>query len=91
MSYKIKDQMSVKVQQLNPQVESAKRASRMSYIRELKIELKKVTWTTKDELMLCTKIVIGSTFVFGMGIYFSDLLIKGVLDGFSAIIHLVFG
>ncbi len=83
--------MSVKVEQLNPQVEPGVRVSRMSYVHELKAELKKVTWTTKEELMLSTKVVIGATFVFGMGIYFSDLLIKGFLDGFSAIIHLVFG
>lgn len=83
--------MSVKVEQLGPQVEPVERISRMSYVRELKAELKKVTWTTKEELTLCTKVVIGATFVFGMGIYLSDLLIKGFLDGFSAIIHLVFG
>jgi preprotein translocase subunit SecE len=83
--------MSVKVEQLNPQVEPVVRSSRMSYVRELKGELKKVTWTTKEELTLCTKVVIGSMFVFGMGIYLSDLLIKGVLEGFSTIIHLVFG
>ncbi|MFS8563243.1 MAG: preprotein translocase subunit SecE [Rhabdochlamydiaceae bacterium] len=83
--------MSVKVEQLGPQVEPVERVSRISYIRELKAELKKVTWTTKEELMLSTRVVIGATFVFGMGIYFSDLLIKGFLDAFSAIIHLVFG
>jgi preprotein translocase subunit SecE len=83
--------MSVKVEQLNPQVEPVVRSSRMSYVRELKGELKKVTWTTKEELTLGTKVVIGSMFVFGMGIYLSDLLIKGVLEGFSTIIHLVFG
>lgn len=83
--------MSVKVEQLNPQVEQIKHTSRMSYVRELKAELKKVTWTPKEELMLCTKVVIGSMFVFGMGIYLSDLFIKGFLDGFKAVIHLVVG
>lgn len=83
--------MSVKVEEFSHQVEPAVKVSRMDYIRELKSELKKVTWTAKEELALSTKVVIGSTFVFGMGIYLSDLLIKGVLDGFSTIIHLVFG
>ncbi len=83
--------MSVKVEQLGSQLESVERVSRMSYVRELKAELKKVTWTPKEELTLCTKVVVGSIFVFGMGVYLSDLLIKGFLDGFSAIIHLVFG
>lgn len=62
-----------------------------SYINELKEELKKVTWTTKDELILFTKIVIGATFSLGLGIYGVDLLIKGVLNGFGALIHLIFG
>lgn len=83
--------MSVKVEQLNPDIEQVKPASKLRYIRELKAELKKVTWTTKEELTLCTKVVIGSMFIFGMGVYLSDLLIKGFLDGFTAIIHLVFG
>ena len=83
--------MSVKVEEFSPQIERVTKASRMDYIRELKSELKKVTWTAKEELVLSTKVVIGATFVFGMGIYFSDLLIKGVLDGISKIIHLVFG
>ncbi len=83
--------MSVKVEQLNPEVEQVERTSKVRYVRELKAELKKVTWTTKEELTLCTKIVIGSMFIFGMGVYLSDLLIKGCLDGFTTIIHLVFG
>lgn len=61
------------------------------YVHELKEELKKVTWTSKDELVLFTKIVVGSTFALGLGIYGIDLVIKGVLNGFGALIHLIFG
>jgi preprotein translocase subunit SecE len=60
-------------------------------VHELKEELKKVTWTSKDELVLFTKIVVGSTFALGLGIYGIDLVIKGVLNGFGALIHLIFG
>ncbi len=81
--------MGVKVESLPPQVEEKK--SGRSYIRELKEELKKVTWTTRDELALCTKIVVGSTFVLGIGIYIADLVIKGALNGFGAVVHLIFG
>ncbi len=51
-----------------------------NYFREVQQELAKVSWTTKEELMLCTKIVIGSTFFFGLAVYFSDLVVRGVLD-----------
>ena len=81
--------MGVQVDQLSSRTET--KPSNRSYINELKEELKKVTWTTKDELILFTKIVVGSTFALGIGIYGVDLLIKGVLNGFGALIHLIFG
>ena len=60
-----------------------------SFIHELKEELKKVTWTSKEELLLCTKVVVASTFLLGMGIYLVDLLIKGVLNGITGLVHLL--
>ncbi len=74
-----------------PDLDKSGGKSGTSYISELKAELKKVTWTTKEELILFTKIVVGSTFALGLGIYGVDLLIKGVLNGFGALIHLIFG
>lgn len=74
------------------QEESAKqRKSVFVAFQELKEELKKVTWTTKAELMFCTKLVVGTTFFFGLGIYLVDLVIKGVLDGVARIVHFIFG
>ena len=85
--------MGVQVEQLSSRTETgpSQGKSGTSYINELKEELKKVTCTTKDELILFTKIVVGSTFALGIGIYGVDLLIKGVLNGFGALIHLIFG
>lgn len=51
-----------------------------TWIGELKEELKKVNWTTKAELIFCTKVVLWSTLLFGLGIYAIDLVIKGVLE-----------
>lgn len=79
--------MGVQVQQIS----SEEKVSKTSYLRELKEELKKVKWTTKEELILLTKIVVGSTFVLGFGIYAVDLTIKGVLTGFAALLHLILG
>jgi preprotein translocase subunit SecE len=58
-----------------------------SLIREYKEELKKVSWTTKEELKFFTKIVVGNTFVLGLGIYFADLIIKGVIHLIGRIVH----
>jgi preprotein translocase subunit SecE len=82
--------VGTKVEPLSPRTEETKQ-SRLGFIRELKEELKKVTWTTKDELIFCTKIVVGSTFILGIGIYLIDLVIKGALNGFGALFRLIFG
>ncbi len=51
-----------------------------TWIGELKEELKKVSWTTQAELLFCTKVVLWSTLLFGLGIYVVDLVIKGCLE-----------
>ena len=63
----------------------------MSYVREFKEELKKVSWTTKAELTFCTKLVVGATFLFGIGIYLADLVIKGGLETVGMIVRFIFG
>ena len=81
--------MGVQVEQLSSQTETepSKKGLRKGYVTELK----KVTWTSKEELIVFTKIVVGATFLLGLGIYGVDLLIKGVLNGFGTLVHLIFG
>jgi len=62
-----------------------------SFIQELKEELRKVSWTTKEELTFATKAVIGSIFVLGLSIYVVDLFIKGILDFISLAVRYMFG
>ena len=69
---------------------SKKKKRLFDYIQELKEELKKVSWTTKDELKLSTKVVIGAIFLFGLGIYLFDLVIKGCLDFIALVVHFIF-
>ena len=57
------------------------------YLQEFKDELKKVTWTSREELRFFTKIVVGATFVFGIGIYVVDLVIKVALDVIKSSAH----
>lgn len=71
--------------------QATKRKKRFfDYIQELKEELKKVSWTTKDELKLSTKVVIGAIFLFGISIYLFDLVIKGCLDFIALVVHFIF-
>lgn len=62
-----------------------------SYVRDLREEVQKITWTTKSELIFFTKLVIGATFVLGLGIYLVDLVVKGGLDTINAAIRFIFG
>ncbi len=62
-----------------------------SYFREVQGELKKVSWTSKQELIFCTKAVIFATFAFGLAIYAVDLGIRGILEMATSIVHRIFG
>ncbi|MGR3973191.1 MAG: preprotein translocase subunit SecE [Candidatus Rhabdochlamydia sp.] len=63
----------------------------MSYLEQLKNELKQVSWTSKEELRMLTKTVLIVTFAFGLAIYGVDLVIKGCLTSFKNLIDLIFG
>ena len=71
--------------------QSAKRKPMFSFVQELKEELKKVSWTSKEELIVSTKAVVCATFFLGMGIYLFDLVIKGALDAIAQLVRLIFG
>lgn len=64
---------------------------KISYFREVQNELKKVTWTSKEELIFCTKAVIIATFLCGLAIYLVDLAIRGGLEGVGALFKMIFG
>lgn len=85
-SSKVLDKMDLK----NTHSTAADKASRkktVEFVGEVKQELKKIDWTSKDELKAYTKIVLVSTFLFGMAIYFIDLIIQSVLNSFSFIVR----
>jgi len=64
---------------------------KLSYFREVQNELKKVTWTSKEELLLCTKAVVLATLAFGLAIYLVDLAIRGSLEFAGVIFRMIFG
>ena len=64
---------------------------KQSYFREVQGELKKVTWTSREELVVSTKAVIIATFAFGLGIYLCDLVIRGAVNGLGTLARMIFG
>lgn len=79
--------IDAKLRDLSEQGETARRKKWGTVIREYKEELQRVSWTSKEELKLFTKIVVGATFAFGLGIYLVDLTIKGVLHLVGRLVH----
>ena len=71
--------------------QKAKKLQKGSFIQDTKAELKKVTWTSKTELITCTKVVVLSTFAFGFAIYLIDLVLSGALNGLSNIVRWMVG
>lgn len=62
-----------------------------NFFADVKSEFKKITWTSKEELQVYTKIVVGATFVCGMGVYVIDLLIRGGLTTLEGLASFIFG
>jgi preprotein translocase subunit SecE len=65
--------------------------SPLEFVGEIKDEFSKITWTSPEELKTYTKIVVGATFFFGIGIYAIDLVIHSVLTGLALAIRLITG
>ncbi len=66
-------------------------ANAFNFIGDVKAELKKISWTTKEELQVYTKIVVVATFVFGMMIYLIDLVVNGCLGGIGTLFRMIIG
>lgn len=70
---------------------SRKKVKFREWIEEVKHEVKVIHWTSKEELKVYTQIVVGATFMLGMGVYLVDLLIHGALNTLNFVIRAVFG
>lgn len=57
-----------------------KKVKARDFVEEIKSEFRHITWTSKEELKAYTQIVVGATFVFGLGVYLVDLTIQSVLN-----------
>lgn len=95
MAVEVKTMEVKKSQQISAHTE-AKEASRKAwslrdFIGDVKSELKKITWTSPEELRAYTKIVVAASFLFGLGIYVVDLIIQTVLNGLEFLVRLIGG
>jgi len=61
------------------------------FLGDIKSEFKKITWTNSEELVSYTKIVVATTFLFGMGIYLMDLAIQLCLASLGFVLRLIGG
>lgn len=52
-----------------------------TFLREVSVETKKVTWPTKQEVINTTIVVVIASFIFGIYLYFCDLVFYNVVNG----------
>ncbi len=82
-----------KVQNVTPSKEEAslKKFRFRDFIEEVKSEFRQITWTSKEELIAYTKIVVGFTFMLGLGVYLVDLSIQSVMNILTWLTRLISG
>jgi len=73
------------------QTEKLDEARVINFVGDIKSEFNKISWTTKDELTSYTKIVVGATFVFGLGVFFMDIIIQTSLHSLNFALKLIAG
>ena len=49
------------------------------FLKEVKAEIKKVTWPSKNEVYSTTLVVIIATFFFGFYLYFMDIIFSWII------------
>lgn len=79
------------IESRNVSAASVKKFKPREWIEGIKQEIKTIHWTSPEELRTYTKVVVGATFFFGMGVYFVDLLIHGALNFLTWMSRLLVG
>lgn len=76
---------------VTPKASTSQLRKAEAFLENIKSEFSKISWTSKEELRAYTKIVVLTTFIFGMGVYLVDLFIQGSLNTLSVVMRLIFG
>jgi preprotein translocase SecE subunit len=61
------------------------------FLENVKAEFRKIQWTDGEEVKVYAKVVVFATFILGMAIYFTDLIIQKTLVVVEMIFKLLFG
>lgn len=61
------------------------------FVGDIKSEFTKITWTSREELRVYTKAVVIATFLFGMAVYFVDILIQYGLFALDFMLRFITG
>ncbi len=56
-----------------------------NFLRDVRAEIKKVTWPSRNEVYSTTIVVIFATFFFGFYLYFMDLIFSWVIKQIKAL------
>jgi preprotein translocase subunit SecE len=56
-----------------------------NFLRDVRAEVKKVTWPSRNEVYNTTIVVIFATFFFGFYLYFMDLIFSWVIKHIKAL------
>jgi preprotein translocase subunit SecE len=91
MELKKSPQLPASQKDTSPSASSSSKARVGDVIGDVKAEFKKISWTSPEELKAYTKIVVAATFLFGLGIYFVDVIIKACLGTLEYAIRLITG
>ncbi|MGD2245157.1 MAG: preprotein translocase subunit SecE [Candidatus Aminicenantes bacterium] len=56
-----------------------------NFLRDVRAEIRKVTWPSRNEVYSTTIVVIFATFFFGFYLYFMDLIFSWVIKQIKAL------
>ena len=92
MSAVVKSMDIKKAQPSSAEIQQAVSKKRVdSFVTDIKSEITKVHWTSREELVVYARIVVISTFVLGLGIYFTDIIIQTVLVALGSLVRMIAG
>lgn len=83
--------MDIKKSQYSAQGQILSTKKIREFASDVKSEVQKITWTSREELIFYTKLVVGATFLFGMAIYGLDLAIQAILGTLNFLLHFISG
>lgn len=86
-----KNRKNAKQNSLLTKAMNAKKGNSQSLLGDIKSEFGKITWTTREELIVYTKAVIGATLFIGFGVYLVDMAIQLGLNSLETLFRLIFG